>query len=1057
MTVLKYYIIFVLLLSSVAFGQFGKNKMHIKDYDWYYIQTKHFDIYFSQDGETLTEFAAKSAEDAIASIQNTFNYRVNSRITLIIYNSQNAFQETNVIDQYLSEGIQGFTELFKNRVVVQFTGSYKQFRHLIHHELSHAVMNDMFYGGSIQNIISNNISLQFPLWFSEGLAEYEALGWDVDTDMFIRDASVSEYLPEINQLGGYFAYRGGQSVFYYIANKYGKQKIGELLNKIKGIGSVEEGIRATLGIDTKELGERWKKDIKKTFWPDVALRDDPEDFAKRLTDPEKDNGFYNTSPTLSPQGDKIAFISNRDYYWGLYLMDALTGKTIERIVEGSQTPDFEELNILTPGLSWSPDGTKIALSAKRSGLDAIYIFDVESGDRDILSINFEAVESVNWSNDGKYLAFIGQSAHQSDVYTYNFETKEIINLTNDIFSDSDPSWSHDDRAIYFSSDRGDKLDSKLLPADFRISQHNYNQKDIYKYDLDNPKIVRITDLPFSDETSPREEANGETLILISDLNGINNIYTKPLISNGSDESVLNSPLRPITNSISGLYQLSLSKDTKKLVFSTLYESVFNIFMLDNPFEPKTELDTLPPTLFFTKLEESRNKNEEINPVKEEKTDENIVLPEAEDEIKIFTGDVVEVDSSSQGTTGDFSNFVFGGQNSSEEKVYANDSLFIPKDNLDNDGNYRVNKYKITFGPDLIYANAGYSTFYGLIGSTVLSFSDVLGDHRLVGVTGLQIDLKNSDYGLAYYYLGGKIDYGIQGFHTARFVNVLRGNFVNLYRYRSYGAYLSASLPLNRFYRFEGGISWLNVKGENLDDISVASEDASFIVPSLAFVHDNVMWGYTSPIQGTRYRFDVYGNPGFKDSRLSFYTISGDYRTYLRFWTDYSFVVRLSGGYSDGPNAQRFFMGGIENWINRTFATTEIPIQSTSDYAFLTAVLPMRGYNYSEQIGTKYFLMNYELRFPLIRYLIPGPLPILFSNILGVAYVDIGSAWNNTSNLQLFKRNLNGSVVSKDLLMGTGVGARVFFLYFLLRFDVAWAYNGDRFAKPIFYFSIGADF
>ncbi len=82
-------------------------------------------------------------------------------------------------------------------------------------------------------------------------------------------------------------------------------------------------------------------------------------------------------------------------------------------------------------------------------------------------------------------------------------------------------------------------------------------------------------------------------------------------------------------------------------------------------------------------------------------------------------------------------------------------MFIPKDNLDKNGNYLVNKYKITFGPDLIYANAGYSTFYGLIGTTVLSFSDVLGDHRLVGVTGLQIDLKNSDYGLAYYYLGGK--------------------------------------------------------------------------------------------------------------------------------------------------------------------------------------------------------------------------------------------------------------------------------------------------------------
>lgn len=1056
MKLLKLIFIFIFFSSLTVFAQFGKNKIHIKDYDWYYIQTKHFDVYFSQDGETLTEFAAKSAEDAIASIQNTLNYRVNNRITIIVFNSQNAFQETNVIDQYLSEGIQGFTELFKNRVVIQFTGSYKQFDHLIHHELVHAVMNDMFYGGSIQNIISNNISLQFPLWFSEGLAEYEALGWDVDTDMFIRDAAISEYLPEINQLGGYFAYRGGQSVFYYIANKYGKEKIGELVNKIKGIGNVEEGIKATLGIDVKELGERWRKDIKKTFWPDVALRDDPEDFAKRLTDPEKDKGFYNTSPTLSPQGDKIAFISNRDYYWGLYIMDALTGKTIDRIVESNQTPDFEELNILTPGLTWSPDGSKIALSAKSSGFDVVYIFDIESGDREIIELNFDAIESVTWSNDGKYLAFIGQNARQSDVYTYNFDTKEIINFTNDIFSDSDPAWSHDDQTIYFSSDRGDIIDGSGLEKDFKISNHNYSQKDIYKIVLPDDKIIRITDLPFSDETSPREELNGERLIFISDLNGINNIYTKSLTQNDSEQNVINNPVTPITNSLSGLYQLSLSKDTKKLVFSTLYESVFNIFMLDNPFEPKIELDILKPTLYLTKLEDLRKKKSE-QPQVADNDSSSVEPPDEDEQIMIFTGDVLENDSSYQSSTKDFSNYVFGARDSSAEKVYANDSLFIPKDNLDAAGNYKVSKYKITFGPDLIYANAGYSTFYGLIGTTVLSFSDVLGDHRLVGVTGLQIDLKNSDYGLAYYYLGGRIDYGIQGFHTARFVNLIRGNYINLYRYRSYGATISASLPLNRFYRFEGGLSWLNVRGENLDDLSIPIDEASFFIPSLAFVHDNVMWGYTSPIQGTRYRFEAYGNPGIGNTKLSFYTLAADYRTYLRFWTDYSFVMRFSGGYSGGQNAQRFFLGGIENWINRSFATSEIPIESTSDYAFLTAVLPLRGYNYSERIGSKYFLMNYELRFPLIRYLVPGPLPILFSNILGVAYIDAGATWNNTSALQLFNRDENGNIVTKDLLMGTGVGARVFFLYFLLRFDVAWAYNLDKFAHPIFYFSIGADF
>ncbi|UCH66727.1 MAG: biopolymer transporter Tol, partial [Ignavibacterium sp.] len=227
-TIYLFIIVFLAQVHSLA--QFGQNKVQYKTFDWYYIQTKHFDVYFTDKGEMLAEFTAHAAEDALAKIQASFDYNINNRITLIIYNSQNDFQETNVTDSYLSEGIQGFTELFKNRVVIQFTGSYKAFRHLIHHELSHAVLNDMFYGGSLQNIVSNNISLQVPLWFNEGLAEYQALGWNIEEDMFIRDAAIGEYLPDIQRLGGFFAYRGGQAVFYYIAKKYGEEKIGELIH-----------------------------------------------------------------------------------------------------------------------------------------------------------------------------------------------------------------------------------------------------------------------------------------------------------------------------------------------------------------------------------------------------------------------------------------------------------------------------------------------------------------------------------------------------------------------------------------------------------------------------------------------------------------------------------------------------------------------------------------------------------------------------------------------------------------------------------------------------------
>jgi len=1045
---MKKFITLVLffILGQVSFAQFGQNKVQYKDFTWYYIQTTHFDIYFSQEGATLAEFTAKAAEDALNSIQGSFNYRINNRITIIVYNSTNDFQETNITDVYLSEGIEGFTELFKNRVVVQYTGSYKKFRHLIHHELVHAVMNDLFYGGSLQNIISNNISVNLPGWFSEGMAEYQALGWDVDTDMFIRDAALNEYLPDIERLGGYFAYRGGQSVFYYIAKKYGKQKIGELITKVKSSGSAEEGIKAALGLDLEELSERWKKDIKQRFWPDIAVRKDPEEFSKPLTDPKKDDGFYNTSPAISPQGDRIAFISNRDYYFDLYLMDAIDGKLIKKIIKGNRSADFEELNILTPGLSWSPDGTKLALSAKRSGYDVIYLIDVESEETEMLPVKMNGIQSVAWSTDASKIAFVGHTPSQSDIFLYDLNTRSVEKLTDDIFSEMDPAWSFDGKKIYFASDRNDNLNSYALPDSFKIYRHDYKQNDIYSIDLASKVVERITDLPYSDETSPVADGDGKELLFISDLNGINNIYKLTL---GTINQATN--IHPITNSVSGLYQLSTSTDAKKLVFSSLNQSSFNLFLMNNPFEPKTD-SSIKMTLFREDFLRSVNQDDkkDVAAADTETSSKDTVM-------QIFTGNYID-------TTGvygdsvkmDFNNFVFG-----KDIKIPNDTSFMKKfnlsDNLDQNGNYKVNRYKITFSPDLVYANAGYSTLYGLLGTTVLSFSDILGNHRLIGVTSLQIDLKNSDYGLAYYYLPKRINYGIEAFHTARFVFLSRFNDIYLFRFRNFGGIVSASYPLNKYYRLEGGLSYLNVSSENLDDPTEETEKNSYLIPTLSFVHDNVLWGYTAPIDGSRYRFDVFGNPGISTKRLSFYSLNGDFRNYFRFWTDYSFAFRLSGGFSGGANPQRFFIGGIENWINRRFATGDIPLNSASDFAFLTPVMPRRGFDYAEQIGTRYALMNLELRFPLIRYLVTGALPILFSNIIGTAFIDMGSAWNTEKGLRFFERNINNDIVSRDLLMGTGVGARIFFLYFLLRFDVAWAYNVDSFSKPKFYFSLGADF
>jgi len=131
--------------ASAQESLFGKNKVQYKEFDWFFLQTNHFDIYFTNGGDYIAQFTANAAESAYTSISKSFRYQISQRVPIMVYNSHNDFQQTNIVSQYMEEGIGGVTELFKNRVVVPFEGDYKKFRHVIHHELVHAVIDPVYY------------------------------------------------------------------------------------------------------------------------------------------------------------------------------------------------------------------------------------------------------------------------------------------------------------------------------------------------------------------------------------------------------------------------------------------------------------------------------------------------------------------------------------------------------------------------------------------------------------------------------------------------------------------------------------------------------------------------------------------------------------------------------------------------------------------------------------------------------------------------------------------------------------------------------------------------
>ncbi len=204
----------LLLASASSHAQyFGKNKVQYTNFNWQYVRSEHFNVYYTDGGEEIAAFVLETAEESYRHLQKSFRYQMTDRIKIIKHNSHNDFQQTNVDLSEPEESVGGFTEFFKNRVVIPYDGEWEKFRHVIHHELTHAVMLQMLYGSGAQQIITGITQMQVPLWFIEGLAEYESRGWDIESDMYMRDATVNGYVPDIPYLNAFLAYKGGQSVW----------------------------------------------------------------------------------------------------------------------------------------------------------------------------------------------------------------------------------------------------------------------------------------------------------------------------------------------------------------------------------------------------------------------------------------------------------------------------------------------------------------------------------------------------------------------------------------------------------------------------------------------------------------------------------------------------------------------------------------------------------------------------------------------------------------------------------------------------------------------------
>jgi dipeptidyl aminopeptidase/acylaminoacyl peptidase len=178
----------------------------------------------------------------------------------------------------------------------------------------------------------------------------------------------------------------------------------------------------------------------------VAPLDGSED-PRQLTSSERRDG----SPRWSPDGSRLAFVSNRDgedekeAHGELYLV-AATGGEPRRLTEGKEDVEW---------IAWSPDSQR--LSFARRVRDSAY---EEEDDRARAPRRFTRVfyklDSVGWTGD-----------RRKHVFVVDLEGNER-QLTDGDCEDDEPTWSADGRRIVFTSQRGDRWDVELVDALYEL-------------------------------------------------------------------------------------------------------------------------------------------------------------------------------------------------------------------------------------------------------------------------------------------------------------------------------------------------------------------------------------------------------------------------------------------------------------------------------------------------------------------------------------------------------------------------------------------------------------
>ena len=400
----------------------------------------------------------------------------------------------------------------------------------------------------------------------EGLAEYLSIGReDAHTAMWLRDAVLDDELPEIKDLGRdprFFPYRWGHAFWAFVGGRWGDTRVAQLYQAMASEG-VDIGSRTVLATDADTLSLIWMATTKDYYQPLLEGRDGPAAAGQRVLAPDIDSGEMNLSPVLSPDGSRVAFLSERDLFTiDLFVADARTGQVLGKLAESERDPHFDAIAFISSAGAWSPDGGRFAFATFTEGDGGIAVSDAERRrvDRFYDLGEVGEVHSLAWSPDGASIAFSGSSGGITDLWLLNVASGAIEKLTSDPWAELHPDFSPDGGTIAFATDRGDE--AQLAALEFPSMGLGF---------FDRASGAIRVDRPFGENTkhiNPRYAPDG-SIYFISDREGFSDVYRMNLASGEVFQ------VTRMATGVSGITAngpaLSVARETGDLLFTVFEE------------------------------------------------------------------------------------------------------------------------------------------------------------------------------------------------------------------------------------------------------------------------------------------------------------------------------------------------------------------------------------------------------------------------------------------------------------------------------------------------------